>query len=95
MMRLAPACAVPGLILAAITGDAQADTTCRARDTFAIQDQILCIPTPEGPRLARCGMVLNVTSWTFLDEPCPPRLSADAPDDVEQKPRPSPADRGD
>jgi hypothetical protein len=32
---------------------------------------IVCIATPDGPRLAQCAMVLNNPSWTFLDKPCP------------------------
>ena len=44
---------------------------CRARGVTATLGQTLCIPTPNGPRLARCDMVLNNTSWTFLSGPCP------------------------
>ena len=73
------------LALAASAGSAQADTTCRARDVFAMQGQILCIPTPEGPRLARCDTVVNVTSWTFLEKPCPRRLSGPDPRDAEEE----------
>lgn len=32
---------------------------------------IVCLDTPNGPRLAECGRVLNNTSWTFLSAPCP------------------------
>lgn len=92
MTRLVRSLAVYGLVLAAFAGNnAWADTTCRARDTFAIQGQILCIPTPEGPRLARCDTVVNVTSWTFLEAPCPRSLSRPDPESGGEEPAPSQA----
>jgi hypothetical protein len=45
----------------------------------ARQGETLCIPTPEGQRMASCGMVLNVSSWTFLTEPCQPQGTDDTP----------------
>ena len=63
-------------ILAGTTfSTANADCTCRARGGVqALMGQTLCIATPNGLRLARCDKVLNNTSWTFLDEPCPQAL---------------------
>jgi hypothetical protein len=29
-----------------------------------------CLPTPTGPRLARCVMDVNILSWQILDTPC-------------------------
>jgi hypothetical protein len=56
--------------------------SCRAIGAVAEQGETLCINTHGGPRLARCGMVLNVSSWTFLGEGCtlgepPPEGQAD------------------
>ena len=31
----------------------------------------MCLKTPTGPRLARCEMVLNNTSWTKIHDDCP------------------------
>ena len=39
---------------------------------IARQGETRCIKTSEGPRLARCGMVLNNSSWTFSKEACTP-----------------------
>jgi hypothetical protein len=29
-----------------------------------------CLPSPTGPRLARCVMDVNILSWQFLETPC-------------------------
>ena len=42
-----------------------------ARVLVSHHGQTACIPTPQGAKLARCEMVLNVASWKFLDGPCP------------------------
>jgi hypothetical protein len=36
----------------------------------AEQGKTVCIKTAEGYQLARCEMVLNNSSWKFLDKPC-------------------------
>jgi hypothetical protein len=64
-----------GTVLAAaffVTLPAAADCTCRAfgRD-FELGDAA-CLSTPNGPRFATCGMVLNNTSWHMSDMPCVP-----------------------
>ena len=48
-----------------------ANCYCRAQGrTFAV-GETACLRTPAGPRLARCGMVLNNTSWEFSERACP------------------------
>ncbi|MBA3520647.1 MAG: hypothetical protein H0T75_24095 [Rhizobiales bacterium] len=69
-MKLPLACIWAALCLAT-AGEAGAACKCRAKGVIAAEGQTLCIRTPEGPRLARCGKVSNVASWTFLDGPCP------------------------
>jgi hypothetical protein len=65
------ALAVP-IILIALTFPAQADPNCtfRARGKTFELGQSTCLPSPKGPRIATCGMVLNNTSWQFSDAPC-------------------------
>jgi hypothetical protein len=45
--------------------------TCRAAGTSHALGAVVCLKTPDGPRLARCERVLNNTSWTPLATPCP------------------------
>ena len=45
--------------------------TCRYKgEKYGIGESI-CLKSPEGLRMATCGMVLNNTSWQFSDAPCP------------------------
>ncbi len=48
-----------------------AECTCRAPGRRIELGGTLCLPTPNGPRLALCVMDLNITSWKILDVPCP------------------------
>jgi len=51
---------------------AAADCTCRGRDGLAFQlGEMVCLNTASGPRLARCEMVLNNSSWKVTGESCP------------------------
>lgn len=45
--------------------------TCRAQGADFTVGTMVCLATPSGVRMARCEMVLNNTSWTFLPTPCP------------------------
>ena len=58
-------------LLAGATSPATADCTCRGPGVVAHHGQTVCLRTPSGLRLARCEMVLNNSSWTFLPDPCP------------------------
>ena len=46
------------------------DCKCRANGTYYRMGERACIGTPDGPRTAECGMVLNVTSWKVTGEGC-------------------------
>jgi len=71
MHRLGPSAAVALIVaLDALWPAAAADCTCRAPGRQFELGQTACLTTPQGPRLATCGMVLNNTSWQFLETPC-------------------------
>jgi hypothetical protein len=80
------------LLSSASASAAPLSISCRAIGTVAEQGQTLCIQTPDGARLARCGMVLNVSSWTFLGQPCvpPPEPGAGEAEGAEGEPQPQP-----
>jgi hypothetical protein len=61
------ALAIDALISAA---SADPNCVCRARGREFELGQSTCLPSPKGPRMATCGMVLNNTSWQFTDTPC-------------------------
>ena len=65
------ALAVPAF-LTLLVSPAAADPNCicRARGKEFELGQSTCLPSPKGPRIATCGMVLNNTSWQFTDTPC-------------------------
>jgi hypothetical protein len=60
---------------ALLVGAAGAHTThpcpCRYSDGMAPQGAVICLDVDGKRSLARCEMVLNNSSWRFLDEPCP------------------------
>lgn len=58
-------------LAAASISPASADCTCRAPGFVAHHGETVCLNTPQGPRLARCEMVLNNSSWKFLQDGCP------------------------
>lgn len=75
-------------VLAALSSaPAQADCTCRAQGRLFEQGQAVCLATPNGLRIATCGMVLNNSAWEFSQSPCvssqrlPQRRPAIAHDD--------------
>jgi len=45
--------------------------TCRSINGDIAEGQTACIKTAKGMMLARCERVLNNTSWTMLETPCP------------------------
>ncbi len=66
--------AMVGLALAplpALASDARIPCSCRYAGTKFTVGTVTCLHTPKGARLARCDMVLNNTSWTFLKDGCP------------------------
>jgi hypothetical protein len=52
------------------TARADPDCTCRSQGRDYKLGANVCLPTPKGPRIATCGMVLNNTSWQFSETPC-------------------------
>jgi hypothetical protein len=70
--RLLTAALIGGALLA---GAAVAHTThpcpCRYAGGVAPQGAVICLEVDGKRSLARCEMVLNNSSWRFLDRPCP------------------------
>jgi hypothetical protein len=72
MRRVSPV-ALPlaaALLLASDPASADPNCVCRARGQEFQLGASICLPSPKGPRMATCGMVLNNTSWQFSDTPC-------------------------
>ncbi len=59
---------------AGLTGTAAADCMCAANGTRYEMGAVACIRSPAGAWLARCGKVLNNTSWEKLADGCPVTL---------------------
>jgi hypothetical protein len=79
----------PALLSLVVSGAAAEPTfRCRAHGIRASQGETLCIPTHAGPQLARCGKVLNNSSWTFLERGCSAPTAA--PEGGEAEPAPKP-----
>ena len=55
----------------AASADGPIPCTCRAEGTSFGLGAVVCMKTPDGPQLVRCERVLNNTSWTPLQTPCP------------------------
>lgn len=56
------------------------DCTCRYRGSnYHIGDEI-CLNSPSGPKMATCDMVLNNTSWSMSETPCPTVKMTPLPD---------------
>ncbi len=66
-----------GLLIAGalLAGAAGAHTTrpcpCRHPGGVAPPGAVVCLDVDGKRQLARCEMVLNNSSWRFLDQPCP------------------------
>jgi hypothetical protein len=43
---------------------------CRAQGRYFDRGETACVPTPEGGRVAECGMAINMMSWSISDRPC-------------------------
>jgi hypothetical protein len=70
MQRLLPPSLVAAALAALSSAPAQADCTCRAQGRNFEQGQAVCLATPNGPRIATCGMVLNNSSWELSQSAC-------------------------
>ncbi len=60
-----------GAMTTVVSSAAAIECTCRAPGKRVELGGTICLRTPDGPRLARCVMDLNITSWKVLDAPCP------------------------
>jgi hypothetical protein len=47
------------------------DCYCRAQGRMFAPGERVCLKTANGPRLAQCGMEINVMSWSVTEIPCP------------------------
>ncbi len=75
-MRIILTSAAAAILASAVATPASAECTCRGRNGVEVfLGETVCLPTPNGPRMARCEMVLNNSSWTFLNDPCPQAMS--------------------
>ncbi len=58
---------------------ARADCTCRANGQDYPEGQLACIRLSSGSYVARCGKVLNNTSWIKVSDGCPQADAGEAP----------------
>jgi hypothetical protein len=59
------------LLSALLPASAEADCKCMANGRVFHHGEIACLRLPSGAQLARCGMVLNNSSWIKLQDGCP------------------------
>ena len=62
-----------------LAGQARAECNCLYNNQRYEQEDEVCMATPQGLRMARCGMLDNIAWWEMLDEPCPGQVSQSAP----------------
>lgn len=62
---------VTAVVAMAYPASSNPDCTCRGNGGEVPEGQTVCLKTASGPKLARCEMVLNNTSWVFLSDSCP------------------------
>ncbi len=67
-MRIATVCL--GFLSASLASPAYADCKCVANGKSYALGETACIGPPRQQRQARCEMVLNLTSWTFIEGSC-------------------------
>ncbi len=48
------------------------ECTCRSLGRVYAMGEEICMATPEGRQLARCGMVINMPSWSVTPQSCEP-----------------------
>lgn len=71
-MKTASAAILSGILFAMAAGPAAADECrCIANGERFELGSVVCLRLPSGNQLARCGKVLNNTSWKMIGEGCP------------------------
>ncbi len=70
MFRSFPVVALATTLCLPVAASAAPECQCRANGKTFAQGETACLAMPDGPRLARCEMVLNNSSWKVLDRPC-------------------------
>lgn len=60
---------------ATLADSARAECNCLYNGQRYEQEDTVCMRTPQGQRLARCGMLDNIAWWEMLDEACPGQVS--------------------
>ncbi len=64
------------LLAGGILADAAwAECNCLYNNQRYEQEDEVCMATPQGMRMARCGMLDNIAWWEMLDQPCPGQVS--------------------
>ncbi len=64
--------AISGCVLFSMPAQAQdISCTCRYKGADYGIGETICLKSPDGLRMATCGMVLNNTSWQLSNAPCP------------------------
>jgi hypothetical protein len=67
-------------LAAGLPGIAAADCMCAANGTRYDLGAVVCVRSPAGAWIGRCGKVLNNTSWEKLADGCPVTLDAGRPE---------------
>jgi hypothetical protein len=47
------------------------DCYCRMEGRIFAEGETACLTTPDGSKLAECGMAINVMSWIVTNQSCP------------------------
>ncbi len=64
------------LLSGAVLADAaRAECNCLYNNQRYEQEDTVCMRTPQGMRMARCGMLDNIAWWEMLDQPCQGQVS--------------------
>jgi hypothetical protein len=75
-------CAALIIVASTAAQAALADPDCRCRGSdgqIFHEGDLACIKTATGPKLARCEMALNNTTWTIVREDCPSAMATPLP----------------
>ncbi|MBM6592448.1 hypothetical protein [Microvirga pudoricolor] len=71
MLTIAALVAAPALSIGQVHEAKLPDCYCRMEGRIFAEGESACMATPDGPRVAECGMAINVMSWVVTSRPCP------------------------